>query len=165
MEPKQIRKRIRLLIGFFIVALFLSGLTAIPIAREAAWLNDTLGAGSSFAEYWPGMAAWITYVNDGVQETNIKYPFMAYGTDWLAFGHFILALAFIGPLRDPVKNIWVIQLGMIACVLLVPYALIFGYVRDIPLYWRLIDCSFGLFGILPLWVVYGYVRKLEAGKA
>lgn len=165
MDTTQIRKRVRLLIGFFIVALFLSGLTAIPIAHEMAWLNDTLGTGSNFAEYWPELSAWITYVNDGVQETNIKYPFMAYGTDWLAFGHFILALAFIGPLRDPVKNIWVIQLGMIACVLLVPYALIFGYVRDIPLYWRLIDCSFGLFGILPLWVVYGYVRKLEAGKA
>lgn len=161
MEPKQIRKRVRIILGFFIVALFLSGLTAIPISREMAWLDDTLGVGSDFASSCPELATWITHVNDGVQETSINYPFMAYGTDWLAFGHFILALAFIGPLRDPVKNVWVIQLGMIACVLVVPYALIFGYVRGIPLYWRLIDCSFGLFGILPLWVAYGYVRKLE----
>ncbi|MDH3938671.1 MAG: hypothetical protein OEV68_15210, partial [candidate division Zixibacteria bacterium] len=71
-------------------------------------------------------------------------------------------LAFVGPLRDPVKNVWVIQFGMIACVLVVPYALIFGYVRGIPLSWRVIDCSFGVIGILPLWLVRNYIRKLEA---
>ncbi|MDH3890881.1 MAG: hypothetical protein OEV49_07325 [candidate division Zixibacteria bacterium] len=162
MDQTQIRKRVKLLIGFFIVGLFLSGLTAIPLTHGATWLHETFGVGSSFGEMWPGMAEWCTFVNNGVQETSIKYPFLAYGTDWLAFGHFVLALAFVGPLRDPVKNVWVIQFGMIACVLVVPYALIFGYVRGIPLSWRVIDCSFGVIGILPLWLVRNYIRKLEA---
>ncbi|SCF41963.1 hypothetical protein [Micromonospora mirobrigensis] len=35
---------------------------------------------------------------------------MLYGTDWLAFAHLVLAVAFWGPLRDPVRNVWVVQL-------------------------------------------------------
>jgi hypothetical protein len=35
----------------------------------------------------------------------------------------VIAIAFIGPWRDTVKNIWVIEFGMIACVLVVPFAL------------------------------------------
>jgi len=82
--------------------------------------------------------------------TDEPYPFLAYGTDWLAFGHFVIAVAFIGPLRDPVKNIWVIEFGMIACLAIIPYAMVMGQFRGIPLYWRLIDCSFGVIGIVPL---------------
>jgi hypothetical protein len=58
-----------------------------------------------------------------------------YGTDWLAFAHLVIAVAFWGPLRDPVRNIWVIEWGMIACVGIVPLALFAGPVRDIPLWW------------------------------
>ena len=60
-------------------------------------------------------------------------PFLGYGTDWLAFGHFVIAIVFIGPLRDPVKTVWVVEFGMIACVLVVPFALVMGGVRGIPL--------------------------------
>ncbi|MDB6032636.1 MAG: hypothetical protein JWM16_2974, partial [Verrucomicrobiales bacterium] len=34
---------------------------------------------------------------------------------------------------------------MIACVAIIPYAFVFGAVRQIPIWWRLIDCSFGVF--------------------
>ena len=40
---------------------------------------------------------------------------------------------------------------MIACVLIVPYAFVFGGLRGIPIPWRLIDCSFGVFGFIPMW--------------
>lgn len=92
---------------------------------------------------------------------------MAYGTDWLAFGHFAIAVVFIGVLRDPVRNVWILTFGMIACVLVVPYAFVFGAVRGIPIYWRLIDCSFGVFGFIPLWLCRKWVKELEiqaAGK-
>jgi len=161
MTRKRIEKRIKILLGFFIIGLFISGLTAIPISHGAAWLHGKFGENSALAEYWPSMAEWISTVNTGVQETSLKYPFISYGTDWLAFGHFILALAFLGPLRDPVKNVWVVRLGIIACLLVIPYALIFGYVREIPFYWRLIDCSFGVLGIIPLWLVNRYILRLE----
>ena len=85
-----------------------------------------------------------------VTEANERYPFLFYGTDWLAFGHLVIAIVFLGPLRDPVRNIWVIEWGMIACVLVIPTAMLCGPIRGIPFWWRLIDCSFGIFGILPL---------------
>ena len=87
--------------------------------------------------------------------------FLAYGTDWLAFAHLAIAVVFLGPLRDPVRNKWVLTFGVIACAGVVPLALIAGYVRGIPFYWRLIDSSFGVCGVVPLLVCLGYVRKLE----
>ncbi|HON08072.1 MAG TPA: hypothetical protein PLW02_08245, partial [Verrucomicrobiota bacterium] len=99
-------------------------------------------------------------VRDALIETNAKYPFIAYGTDWLAFAHFVIAVAFIGPLRDPVKNVWVIEFGMIACILVVPFALVMGGVRGVPLGLRFIDCSFGIFGIIPLWLCHRQIKRL-----
>jgi hypothetical protein len=55
-------------------------------------------------------------------------------------------------LRDPARNIWVYSFGLIACVMILPYAFVCGAARGIPVYWRLIDCSFGVFGFIPLWI-------------
>jgi hypothetical protein len=79
----------------------------------------------------------------------------------LAFAHFVLAILFIGPYKNPVKNKWVIEFGMIACILIIPFAFVAGYYRGIPIYWRLIDCSFGVIGILPLWYCYRKIKFLE----
>ena len=49
----------------------------------------------------------------------------------------------------------------IACALVVPYALAFGEVRGIPLYWRIIDCSFGFFGFFPVWYCRRCALELE----
>lgn len=89
---------------------------------------------------------------------------MAYGTDWLAFAHIVMAVAFIGPFRDPVRNIWVIEWAMIACVLVLLLALICGPLRSIPFGWRVIDCSFGVFGVIPLYLCRRDVKRL-AGAA
>jgi hypothetical protein len=107
------------------------------------------------------MAGWISRVDDNVQNGYGQYPLLAYGTDWMAFAHIVIAAAFIGPLRDPVGNIWIIEFGMIACALIIPWALIFGVVRDIPFFWTLIDISFGVFGILPLWMVRTDILRLQ----
>ena len=68
---------------------------------------------------------------------------------------------FIGPLVDPVRNVWVLQAGIIACGLVILLALICGAVRQIPLGWRLIDCSFGVLGALPLYYCLRLTRTLE----
>jgi hypothetical protein len=86
---------------------------------------------------------------------------LLYGYDWLAFAHFILAILFIGPYRYPVKNIWVIQFGLIACVLIFPLAFIAGSFRGIPFGWQLIDCSFGVVGAIPLWICYHKAKQLS----
>jgi hypothetical protein len=153
------RTRIKVWLWIFIVGLVLSGITAFPLETElrafANWIDGDARARSS------GFARWIVQVRDALIDTNAKYPFLAYGTDWLAFAHLVIAVAFIGPFRDPVRNIWVVQFGMIACAMVIPLALIAGEVRGIPFGWRLIDCSFGAFGIVPLWICYRDIRRLE----
>lgn len=123
-------------------------------------MAQIVGANDNANGEQSGLHRWLAEVREGIVTTNAKYPFIAYGTDWLAFGHFVIAIAFIGPLRDPVKNVWVIEFGMFACVLVVPFALVMGGIRAIPLGWRLIDCSFGVFGIIPLWFCRKYIRDL-----
>ena len=149
-----LQRRIRFLLILFILALNAAGLTAIPLQWELALLNQWFGIDSFLAQGLPGMAEWISRVNDSVQNGYGQYPLLAYGTDWLAFAHIAIAVAFIGPLRDPVKNIWVIEFGMIACVLIIPWTLIFGAIRGIPFFWQLIDMSFGVFGMIPLWLIH-----------
>lgn len=60
------------------------------------------------------LSHWVDTVYKGVNEVNTNYPFIAYGTDWLAFAHLVLAVLFIGIIKDPV-NVWVLQFGLIAC--------------------------------------------------
>lgn len=156
-----LQKRIRFLIGFFILALGVAGLTAIPLRWELGLLNQWFGINSFLSQIFPSMAEWISRVNDSVQNGYGGFPLLAYGTDWLAFGHIVIAVAFIGPLRDPVKNIWVVEFGMIACGLIIPWALIFGIVRGIPLFWTLIDMSFGVFGVILLWVIHRDILRVS----
>ena len=164
LESKLIR-RIRAWTLLFIIGLVVSGATAIPLETELNWLVRWSGA-EQFADASrsapaPGWADWLLRVCDALREVNTKFPFLSYGTDWLAFGHFVIAVAFVGLLRDPVRNRWLIDFGLIACAMVIPYALVMGGIRGIPFGWRLIDCSFGLFGVIPLWWCRRMVDKLE----
>ncbi len=154
METK-LQFRIKALLIFFIVGLVLSGITAFPIETQLEFAMDHVSALPQV------MHLWLTQIYFAVKTTNAQFPQMSYGSDWLAFSHLVIATAFIGPLRDPVKNIWVIQFGMIACVMVFPLALIAGAIREIPLFWRLIDCSFGIFGFIPLYICHIYIKQLE----
>jgi hypothetical protein len=159
-------RRIRFLLALFIAGLILSGITAFPLQTEIGWLvglahADALRRVTEFT----GLGPWIERVNEGVRATNAQYPFLAYGTDWLAFAHLAIAVAFIGPFIDPVRNKWVITFGLIACAGVVPLALIAGPVRGIPFGWRLIDCSFGVVGSVPLLICRRSILALERGEA
>ena len=160
-DKTALQRRIRFLLIFFILALGAAGLTAIPLRWELALLDQWLGTNSFLSRVLPSMAGWISLVNENVQNGYGQYPLLAYGTDWLAFAHVVIAVAFIGPLRDPIRNIWVIEFGMIACALIIPWALIFGVIRHISLFWTLIDMSFGAFGIIPLWLVRRDILRIS----
>jgi hypothetical protein len=150
--PKPtLMKTIKRLLLLFIIALFISGLTAIPVEAQLNFLLLYLSEGTALFH-------WIEKVLLAYREVNEEHPFLFYGYDWLAFAHFVLAILFIGPYRDPVKNIWVIQFGMIACVLVIPFAFIAGHFRGIPIGWRLIDCSFGVIGFLLLQLIYSKIK-------
>jgi hypothetical protein len=158
---KTLLRRIRLLLIFFMTCLVLSGLTAIPLEWELDVLAAVLAIDEAASpDAYTGLWHWVATVREGLEETYDRYPFIAYGTDWLAFAHVVIAIAFLGPLIDPVRNRWVITFGMIACALVIPKALTFGPLRGIPFYWQLIDCSFGVFGFIPLWLCWRYSGEL-----
>jgi hypothetical protein len=153
--------RYRLVLGVFIAGLVLSGVTAFPLLHELELLARMLGIPSDAAAgSQTGLSFWIATVRDGLRATHAAHPWLAYGTDWLAFAHIIIALFFIGPWRDPVPNAWVLKTGLVACLGVFFLALICGPIRGIPLYWRFIDCSFGVFGSLPLFYCLRLTRRL-----
>src|ERR1041384_209840 len=121
-DQLKLLRRIRFLTLLFILGLVLSGATAIPLQPELDWLVRVVGQVAF-------IAPWLTNVQISLHDLAAAHPFLFYGTDWLAFGHFVIALAFIGALRDPVRNIWLFDFGLLACVLVIPYALTFGAIR------------------------------------
>jgi hypothetical protein len=157
-NKQSAQRRIRIWLWVFIIGLILSGVTAFPLSSELELLStisEKVGIDQT------GFGKWIAIVHHGLIDTYAKYPWVGYGTDWLAFAHIVIAIFFIGPLRDPVRNVWVLKAGLLACFLVVPLALICGEVRQIPFGWRLIDCSFGVFGAIPLWYCLKLTRLIE----
>ena len=72
------------------VALILSGVTAFPLETELHWL---LG----YSHHMPaGLAVFITSVCEALHYTNLHYPMLAYGYDWLAFAHIVIAMFLSG---------------------------------------------------------------------
>ena len=164
-QESQLLLRIRAMTWVVIVGLVFSGVTAIPLETELNLLARMLGVEQLTPEQASsGLSHWILKVRQGLQETNARHPYMAYGTDWLAFGYIVIAIGFIGAVRDPVRNQWLFQFGLTACLLVIPWALIFGGLRGIPFYWRLIDCSFGVFGAIPLWLAQRWTKELEQAR-
>jgi len=161
LTKNQLLFRIRCLVLFYMVAILASGITAFPLRWELGVLCRWFGEGTFFGDNIPGLAAWLAYVRDGIEYNAVHYPFIAYGTDWLAFAHIVIATAFLGPLRDPVRNIWVIHWAMIACAALLALAFICGPMRGIPFGWQLIDCCFGVLGIIPLIAIHAMTKRLE----
>lgn len=162
-RPLWLRRRLLVWTWIFIVGLVVSGLTAIPIQTQfdlgAHILGSDFRGGGRIPE---PVASWLARAFAGVSATSAHAPFVWYGTDWLAFGHVAIALAFIGALRDPVRNQWLYDFGLLACAAVIPWALFFGALRGIPVWWRCIDASFGVFGAIPLWLCRGWALKLEA---
>ncbi|WP_081952401.1 hypothetical protein [Kitasatospora phosalacinea] len=163
-DTAPVRRRIRRWLWLFIACLVLSGLTAFPLQTETSLLARLLDA-TGLDTALPALDAWVDRVRRGVSDGYGTYPFLAYGTDWLAFAHLVIAAAFWGPLRDPVRNVWVIRWAMLACGGVIPLALVCGPLRGIPLFWQFIDMSFGVVGIVPLLVVHRLVRALEWQQA
>lgn len=155
-------RRYRLSLAAFIVGLILSGITAFPLLTELRLLASWLGIANP-AEYaqLTGLHHWIARVLFALEQNQRDFPFLAYGTDWLAFGHLCIAVFFIRPLFKPLESDWVLKCGLICCAAVVPTALIAGQVRGIPFYWRLIDSSFGIIGAIPLLYCLNITRRMR----
>lgn len=143
--------RFRLVLGGFVLLLIVSGLTAFPLKAELGLLCRMLGITdpSAYGDMH-GLQRWIAFVAFGLNETYAHFPFFGYASDWLAFGHLVIAMFFVLPLLDPARHRAVLHVGLIACAGVFVIALICGPIREIPFAWRLIDCSFGFLGAIPL---------------
>jgi hypothetical protein len=160
MSAAHLLRSIRIWLSVIILGLLLSGITAFPLQHETALLVR-IAAHLNLNIHAPALNAWLVRVASALADTNARYPFLAYGTDWLAFAHLVIAVAFLGPWLDPVRNKWVIAWGFIACAGVPVLALTAGPLRGIPLYWRLIDCSFGVFCCLALFLLRSKIHRLE----
>ena len=74
------------------VGLVVSGLTAIPIRTQfdlgARWFGADFTAGGWIPNF---VAQWLAEAYRGVVAADGAAPFIWYGTDWLAFGHVVIA--------------------------------------------------------------------------
>lgn len=139
------------------VMLALSGITAFPVYSELHWLKQfSIMQGGGF------ISTWLNNVYNAIADAQQRYPFLFYGYDWLAFAHLIIASLFYGVYKDPVRNRFIVSWGMFSCMAIIPLAFICGPIRGIPIQHILIDCSFGVIGIIPLIICRWYIKKLEA---
>jgi hypothetical protein len=163
MQPSHALHRFRIAMGSFIAGLVVSGVTAFPLLGEVKLLTHLLGLGdATSAAGHEGLAHWLLTVRFGLEQAYLQHPWIAYGTDWLAFGHLVIALFFIAPLIDPPSGRGNIFVGLAACAGVIPLALIAGAVRGVPLASRLIDCSFGVLGGLLLLYCLRLLPAIEA---
>lgn len=149
------RRRIRMLLLLTICGLIASGLSAFPLQWE---LNFVLQYRTQLPIY---LTDWFDKVNQAITETAEKYPLVLYGYDWLGFAHILIAIAFVGPLLDPVKNQWVVIWGMIASALTVLMAFIAEPFREIPFFWSLIDAIIGAGAFVVLWICNRLINQIK----
>lgn len=145
-------KQIKLLSCLFILCLVLSGITAFPLKSEIIFLQSHI--------HWfnDSLSGWINQVADAINQTP---DIILYGTDWLAFAHLVIAVFFIGVFKNPIKNKFIVEAAIFACNAVFPLALIMGPIRGIPFFHQLIDCSFGLIGLIPLLIIYKKIKQIE----
>ena len=156
--------KIRGCLASVMLGLFVAGVTAFPLLLEIDLISRWLiGPGGSLdPSDYRGIVAWVLTVREGLETTYAAYPWVAYGTDWLAFGHLMIMLFFVLPYRDPVRYEGVMWIGIWASLLVFPLAFVCGPLRGIPWYWQLIDCSFGIVCIAPLWIALRETKKLAS---
>ncbi len=154
-------KQIRLALFIVIFGLVLSGVTAFPLLHEMNWICQIIAGESRDPALHAGFTKWLLIVRQGLEETYEKFPFIAYGTDWLAFAHLSIALFFILPWRDPIRYQGVLHIGVWMSILVIPLAHICGPIRGIPFWWRMIDSSFGILCLPPLCYALWKIRLLE----
>jgi hypothetical protein len=103
----------RFWLGIVMAGLILSDVTAFPLETELHFFLILLQSSAlrPFAEL-THLLPWISRVYSAPRKYKPALPLLAYGTD--AFAHLVIAVAFIGPYRDPVRNKSVITFGLIA---------------------------------------------------
>lgn len=151
------QKRARWMLVIVSLGLLLAGISVWPAVTEIELVISLL-----WGEQKPTSELHVFLLNakQGLIETESKYPFILYGLDWLAFAHIVLAILFAGAIRDPVRNKWIVQCGLIMCVGVFVLAAIFVPIRNMPNIWFLFDVFFAIAAI-PLIIALKDILYLE----
>jgi len=157
-EMKIPMRRAKWMLAIVALGLLVSGVTVWPAAMElktgVAWIwGDAPAEGE--------LHRFVLKVLDGLEAVETEYPFMFYAHDWLAFAHLMLAILFAGAIRDPVRNKWIVQCGLIMCVAVPILAAICIPIRGIPLVWFWFDFAFAPGAAIPLWIALRDIRRAE----
>src|SRR5580765_6075982 len=151
-------KRAKIMLGIVAFGLFVSGVTVWP----AIWELKT-GVHFIWGDGEPTgvVHGFVVKAIAALESVKANYPFLLYAHDWLAFAHIMLAILFAGAIRDPVRNIWIVQCGLIMCALIPVLAGICIPIRGIPMCWFWIDFAFAPAAALPLWIALRDLRRVE----
>ena len=146
------------MLGIVAFGLFVSGVTVWP----AIWELKT-GVHLIWGDGEPTgvVHGFVMKSIAALESVKANYPFLLYAHDWLAFAHIVLAILFAGAIRDPVRNIWIVQCGLIMCALVPILAGICIPLRGLPSRWFLIDFAFAPAAALPLWIAMRDIRRVE----
>lgn len=142
--------------------LFVSGVTVWPAVSElriALGILESIGLGGS------DLHNFVEQIRNSLIAINQEHPQIMYGYDWLAFAHICLAILFFGAVKDPVRNRWIIECGLIMCALIPVLGAICIPYRQIPFYWFWVDFAFAPAAALPLIIALRDVRRLERESA
>jgi hypothetical protein len=151
-------KRAKLMLGLVAFGLFLSGVTVWPALWELKTAVHLVWGDKEATGVVHGFAVRVIAA---LVSMKANYPFMFYAHDWLAFAHIVLAILFAGAIRDPVRNVWIVQCGLIMCAMIPVLAGICIPMRGLPLCWFWIDFAFAPAAGLPLWIALRDIRQNE----
>lgn len=147
------------MLGIVAFGLFMSGVTVWPAVPELKMAVRTIWGDGEPAGV---LHSFVLQTIEGLESVEASYSFMLYAHDWLAFAHIVLAILFAGAIRDPVRNVWIVQCGLIMCALVPVLAGICIPIRGLPLFWFWIDAAFAPAAALPLWIALRDIRRAEA---
>ena len=149
-------KHVKLNTRILQIGLVISGVTAFFIPQGLSFLANVTQA--AIPDHH--LSHWILSLENIALTLDTHAPSFWYGCDWLAFAHILFALLFQGLYKDPVRNYWLIDFGLIACILILPTAFIMGEIRQIPLIWRVLDCGFGFIAAIVLYRIKTLTQEL-----
>lgn len=164
MQPSTLKtmnrlKRARWMLGIVAFGLLVSGMTVWPAISE---LRIVVRLVWGNAEPTGVLHGFLLRAIEGLESAEANYPFLLYAHDWLAFAHIVLAILFAGAIRDPVRNKWIVQCGLIMCALVPVLAGVCIPIRGLPLAWFWIDFAFAPAAALPLWIALRDIMRMDS---
>jgi len=152
-------KRTKLMLAIVVFGLIVSAVTIWPAIPE---LKMAVSIAWGDAEPTGTLHKFVLQAIDGLEAMEADYPFMLYAHDWLAFALIMLAILFAGAIKDPVRNIWIVQCGLIMCALVPIIPVICIPIRNLPWIWFWMDFAFAPAAALPLWIALRDIKRAEA---